>query len=59
MGNVTVSMSRTGKCYDNAVQTRAQARLTIFEFVEGFYNRVRQHSSLGYLSLVVYEQLMC
>lgn len=74
---ITVSMSRRGNCYDNAVseaffgtlkrecvdrvcfQTRAQARQAIFEYTEGFYNRVRRHSSLGYKSPVVYEQLMC
>jgi len=70
----TVSMSRTGNCYDNAVtesffgtlkgecverfsfQTRGQARQTIFEYVECFYNRIRRHSSLGYVSPVAYEQ---
>lgn len=37
-------------------QTRAQARLSIFEYLEVFYNRQRLHSSLGYVSPVVYEQ---
>jgi putative transposase len=72
----TVSMSRTGNCYDNAVtesffgtlkdecvertsfQTRGQAKQTIFEYVECFYNRVRRHSSLGYVSPAAYEQLV-
>jgi putative transposase len=35
--------------------TRAQARLAIFEYVEVFYNRVRLHSALGYLSPVDFE----
>ena len=74
--SVTVSMSRTGNCYDNAVtesffgslkcecvertsfQTRGQARQTIFEYVECFYNRIRRHSSLGYVSPAEYEQLV-
>ncbi len=74
--SITVSMSRTGNCYDNAVtesffgtlkgecverscfQTRREARQTIFEYVECFYNRVRRHSSLSYLSPVVFEQGM-
>lgn len=74
---VTVSMSRTGNCYDNAVtesffgtlktecvegssfESRNQARQAIFEYTECFYNRVRRHSSLGYKSPVIYEQLMC
>lgn len=32
------------------------ARASVFEFIELFYNRVRRHSSLGYLSSSVYEQ---
>jgi len=31
-------------------QTRSQARTDIFSYIEGFYNPVRLHSSLGYLS---------
>jgi len=30
--------------------TRAQARLAIFDYIEGFYNRTRLHSTLGYHS---------
>jgi putative transposase len=37
-------------------KTQAEARHAIFEFVEGFYNRRRRHSSIGYLSPVDYEQ---
>ncbi len=36
--------------------TRQQARSEIFEYVEGFYNRARRHSTLGYLSPVEFEQ---
>jgi transposase InsO family protein len=36
--------------------TREQARASIFEYVEAFYNRVRRHSSLGYLSPAEYER---
>lgn len=36
-------------------QTRAQARASIFEYIEVFYNRVRLHSSLGYLSPEQFE----
>ncbi len=35
--------------------TRAQARRSIFEYIEVFYNRRRLHSSLGYLSPAEYE----
>ncbi|TMD62652.1 MAG: hypothetical protein E6I91_15170 [Chloroflexi bacterium] len=40
-------------------QTRREATQTIFECVECFYNRVRRHSSLGSMSPVAYEQVMC
>jgi putative transposase len=36
--------------------SREAARVVIFEYIESFYNRVRQHSSLGYLSPTDYEQ---
>jgi transposase InsO family protein len=31
-------------------QTRAQARQSLFEYIEVFYNRIRRHSTLGYLT---------
>ncbi len=36
--------------------SREAARTAIFDYIEGFYNRVRLHSSLGYLSPSDYEQ---
>jgi putative transposase len=36
--------------------SRQAARASIFEFIELFYNRVRRHSSLGYLSPSEHEQ---
>lgn len=35
--------------------TRAEARTALFAYIEGFYNRVRLHSSLGYRSPVSFE----
>ena len=37
-------------------ETRDQARLEIFDYIETFYNRVRIHSSLGGLSPIEYEK---
>ena len=35
--------------------TREQARQSIFEYIEVFYNRKRLHSSLGYVSPATFE----
>jgi hypothetical protein len=37
-------------------KTQAEARIAVFEFIEGFYNPRRRHSSLGYLSPINYER---
>lgn len=37
-------------------KTHAQARNAIFDFIEGFYNPQRRHSSLGYVSPVAFER---
>jgi transposase InsO family protein len=68
------SMSRKGKCHDNAVaesffgslktelvddedyRTRSDAKQSLFEYIEVFYNRRRRHSYLGYVSPVEFEQ---
>jgi transposase InsO family protein len=34
----------------------AEARLETFNYIEGYYNRIRRHSSLGYLSPEEYER---
>ena len=70
---ITVSMSRRGDCYDNAMmesffstlraecterqqyRSRTEARASVFEYIEVFYNRQRLHSSLGYLSPADFE----
>lgn len=62
------SMSRKGKCWDNAptesffnslknervhgtrYSTRADAKADLFDYIEPFYKRRRQHSTLGYAS---------
>jgi transposase InsO family protein len=39
-------------------QTREEASLSIFEYVEVFYNRIRKHSALGYKSPVQYQKAL-
>lgn len=40
------------------LRTPAEAKQAIFEFIEGWYNPHRRHSSIGYLSPVEYERRM-
>ena len=37
-------------------QSREEAQVALFDYIEVFYNRKRKHSSLGYLSPVEYEK---
>jgi putative transposase len=73
--NISVSMSRKGNCWDNAVieswhrtlkvecvwrqhyATRAEARRSIFEYIEVFYNQRRRHSTLSYKTPAEFERL--
>jgi len=71
---VSMSMSRKGDCYDNAVmesfwatlkaecakgvyKSRAEARQSIFEYIEVWYYRQRRHSALGYASPETFEKI--
>lgn len=36
--------------------TRDEAKQGIFKYIELYYNRVRMHSTLGYMSPVEYER---
>lgn len=64
--HLTVSMSRKGNCWDNAVAesffatlkvelgerfvSREIARSALIDYIEVFYNRTRKHSSIGFIS---------
>jgi putative transposase len=41
--------------YPRKFATRAEAKTAVFDYIESFYNRVRLHSSLGYVSPVRFE----
>lgn len=41
--------------YRRRFLTRSQATTAIFDYIEGFYNRTRLHSALGFRSLLDYE----
>jgi putative transposase len=37
-------------------RTHSEARMAVFDYIEGFYNPRRRHSALGYLSPTDYER---
>lgn len=47
---------KTEHIYFEHYYTRDQAKRSIFEYVEVFYNRKRRHSTLGYVSPMVFEK---
>lgn len=42
--------------YNTRYDSREQARREIFEYIETYYNTVRRHSTLGYISPAAFEQ---
>jgi putative transposase len=44
------------RIYRQSWPTRAEARTAIFEYIEGWYNPRRRHSTLGYLSPIEFER---
>jgi putative transposase len=50
------STIKTELVHQKRFATRLEARQSIFEYIEVFYNRQRRHSTLGYLSPVQFEE---
>ena len=48
---------KTELVHHELYRTLAEARRSLFEYIEGFYNRTRKHSTLGYRSPVEYENM--
>jgi putative transposase len=49
---------KTELVHGNRYRSRLEAKLSIFEYVEVFYNRKRRHSALGYRSPEQYEMFL-
>ncbi len=43
--------------YTNSYANQQQAQLSIFEWIEGWYNRRRRHSALGYKTIEEFEKI--
>ncbi len=51
------SSLKTERTARKVYRTRDQARADVFDYVERFYNVIRRHSTLGYLSPVAFEKM--
>ena len=49
---------KTEMVYHKKFETRAQAKLEIFDYIEVWYNRKRRHSALDYMTPVQMEKIM-
>jgi putative transposase len=50
------SSLKTERTAKKTYRTRDQARADVFDYIERFYNTVRRHSTLGYISPAEYEK---
>lgn len=51
------SRMKTEELNDHTLKSHSEAKLIIFEFIDGFYNTIRRHSFLGHMSPDHYERL--
>ena len=50
------SSLKTERIRGRTYRTRDQARADVFDYIERFYNPIRRHSTIGYLSPILYEE---
>jgi transposase InsO family protein len=48
---------KTEQVHHRIYDTRAEARIDLFQYIEGFYNSRRLHSALGYISPALAERM--
>jgi putative transposase len=51
------SSLKTEKIGKKIYRTRDEAKAEVFDYIERFYNPVRRHSTIGYLSPVEFERI--
>ena len=51
----TLKTERTAR---RTYRTRNEAKADVFDYIERFYNPERQHSTIGYISPMQFEQQM-
>jgi putative transposase len=50
--------SRSNRCWiaNFTYGSRGEAKADVFDYIEGFYNARRRHSTIGYLSPIEFER---
>ena len=51
------SSLKTERIHGRIYRSRDQARADVFDYIEHFYNPMRRHSTIGYLSPMDFEAL--
>ena len=54
--NLIFHSDRGSQYCSHDFRTRSEAKTAIFRYIEGYYNLVRPHSALNWLSSIVFEQ---
>src|ERR1700684_3021412 len=49
-------LAQTERIGNKVYRTRDAARVDVFDYIERFYNTIRRHSTIGYLSPVEFER---
>jgi putative transposase len=50
------SSLKTERTARKSYRTRNEAKADVFDYIERFYNAIRRHSTIGYLSPVEFER---
>ncbi|MGA7995396.1 MAG: IS3 family transposase, partial [Bradyrhizobium sp.] len=50
------SSLKTERIERKTYRTRNEARADVFDYIERFYNSIRRHSTIGYVSPVEFER---
>ena len=50
------SSLKTERIERKIYRTRNEARADVFDYIERFYNSIRRHSTIGYVSPVEFER---
>ncbi len=50
------SSLKTERIVRKVYRTRNEAKADVFDYIERFYNKIRRHSTIGYVSPVEFER---